>query len=1170
MKILQNLMISLMLVSTLFLLMDVPQDVEGSLAFRKDVLINLDGGSVDHIKPDIAVHGERVYIVWEDDRNGTSDIYLRASADGGSSFGPEVRVDDTTVNKVPWDDNTAQREPAIAVAPNGTIYVAWEDNREGKYLIFISCSTDNGATFSEDILIDWSFEGIQYDPAIAVSPDGDIYVAWEDSREMQGSFQIYVSHSGDGIYYSSGVRASDVSLDYDCLEPAIGAWDDGMVHVVWEDDRTWDVDIYMATSNDTGVTFAPSVRVNIDPTSSDQSSPDLAVNDNRIMVVWRDQKMSTADIYISGSVDQGRSFGPDSCVHPDSNIGAQIEPRIDMDLFGNMVVTWSNASGGSDIEATAYYANGTREGTYKVNDPIIGTTQDHPSVALSDAGVAHVVWRDNRDGGIKNIYYSKNESFGETGKAPTLTDERVRPEIGVEDDTFKFVVTYTDEEGEAPAPGYPKLHLVFEAYGGQLYDYPGSPFNMSKLMIPPPDMDYRNGESYIKSVMIERDLDLYYYMSAQAVDGNRTIVNTTMHHLPIIDSDPPTFQLVKPEQGVWNAFLFFMCTVDITDEESGVDPWSVAYQLWDPIGGEWSRWWTRGTFEDIGNGTLRFSLSITFKEGKDNLIRFRARDNLGNGDGKGGYALSDGYPIWVDPRGPIISDVRPSTGTVVGSTTVEVEATISDGGSGVEAGSIRVAYSISGLSGFGEWMNLSFLPSSSLMEEEGIYFLKFSVDLAWGDHNYFRIKAYDILGNWVEGAPIHIICKEPVIIDRDYPPGAVESIQPRVTGSVMPHITWTPAVDPDGDRVYYWLHVAEVDGEVLYDRVLVEKTYWDPDQEFSVGMDYLISIVPTANGLNGTTTNATLTVSVDANRPPPMVREIFPKATGDTTPTIWWEPVEDPEGSEVYYFLRMGRWNDHRDVIPWTSVLSATRFQVRSDLQVGVYEVSMMCSDGVDFSPVKTFAMSIGVFNPVLRVQGSTLVIPQGSSASMNLTVVNLGYMPDQITLELSGRATTMGEIEMFLSRDLLELSAGSSTNSTLSVSVATFAQPGIYVLNITVTSADMVSSSTSSISIRVIDPDDRYGEGTPTSTPDAEDDTPKYLLFSLLGVVILLLIAMGFAYYKVDRKMREAEVEIVRQKRETMKPVKEEENLLKGDSGKEKLKGPKKGRKHLPPKKAD
>ena len=51
---------------------------------------------------------------------------------------------------------------------------------------------------------------------------------------------------------------------------------------------------------------------------------------------------------------------------------------------------------------------------------------------------------------------------------------------------------------------------------------------------------------------------------------------------------------------------------------------------------------------------------------------------------------------------------------------------------------------------------------------------------------------------------------------------------------------------------------------------------------------------------------------------------------------------------------------------------------------------------------------------------------------------------------------------------------------------------------------------------------------------------------------------------------MREEEVEIVRQKRETMKPVKEEENILKGDSGKEKLKGPKKGRKHLPPKKAD
>ena len=118
------------------------------MAFEDDIRVNTDNVDEPQASPDIAIDGNYVYVVWQDQRRGNWDIYLRVSSNKGSSFSTEVRVDDTSLTETMTDDGTNQYDPVIAIDEGGVIYIAWTDEREGRPMIYISHSDDHGATFS--------------------------------------------------------------------------------------------------------------------------------------------------------------------------------------------------------------------------------------------------------------------------------------------------------------------------------------------------------------------------------------------------------------------------------------------------------------------------------------------------------------------------------------------------------------------------------------------------------------------------------------------------------------------------------------------------------------------------------------------------------------------------------------------------------------------------------------------------------------------------------------------------------------------------------------------------------------------------------------------------------------------------------------------------------------
>ncbi len=81
--------------------------------------------------PSIASDNNYVYIVWDDERNGTKDIYFTRSIDG-KTF--------TTTNRIVNDDlGTWHEKPAIAVS-DGKAYVIWTDYRNTSLVTTVSPS----------------------------------------------------------------------------------------------------------------------------------------------------------------------------------------------------------------------------------------------------------------------------------------------------------------------------------------------------------------------------------------------------------------------------------------------------------------------------------------------------------------------------------------------------------------------------------------------------------------------------------------------------------------------------------------------------------------------------------------------------------------------------------------------------------------------------------------------------------------------------------------------------------------------------------------------------------------------------------------------------------------------------------------------------------------------
>jgi hypothetical protein len=129
-----------------------------------------------------------VAAVWADKRDFLSgyDVYAGLSLDGGKSFGPNEKVQDSL------GDAIAQWHPAIAANRQGTLAVVWDDDRDGTPDVWLSWRNQDG--WSDDVPIPGaSGPGVQSDPSITLDGAGNLHAVWIDKPDLNSPTRIRYS-----------------------------------------------------------------------------------------------------------------------------------------------------------------------------------------------------------------------------------------------------------------------------------------------------------------------------------------------------------------------------------------------------------------------------------------------------------------------------------------------------------------------------------------------------------------------------------------------------------------------------------------------------------------------------------------------------------------------------------------------------------------------------------------------------------------------------------------------------------------------------------------------------------------------------------------------------------------------------------------------------------------
>jgi hypothetical protein len=206
-------------------------------------------GSTLQVTPDGTVHA-----FWIDfEVGGVRYIY---SDDSGQSFSnPDIICD---VDPIEYAlENGDYRTPTLLMSAvdlgdtntSGSLYVTWNDDREGDADIMLIHSKDNGNTWSDPVRVNDDKVGNGYDQffsAVAVSPDGFVHMIFYDRRNDQNNTLLWAYYAvsiDGGETFLFNTNMSDESFDgNNAPHPFIGDYigitaTNNTVYGIWCDTR---------------------------------------------------------------------------------------------------------------------------------------------------------------------------------------------------------------------------------------------------------------------------------------------------------------------------------------------------------------------------------------------------------------------------------------------------------------------------------------------------------------------------------------------------------------------------------------------------------------------------------------------------------------------------------------------------------------------------------------------------------------------------------------------------------------------------------------------------------------------------------------------------------------------------------------------------------------------
>ena len=327
----------------------------------------------------IAVSGDSVGVVWEDNRDGTPQCYLAIRPAKAETFQPEIRLSRAECYEpvvaalgagrfvAAWEEagraharivpdgaaitlTEAESVQVTLAVGAGKLYAAWAE-QAGRFRRIVVASLTAAAgnlRVSRAQPVEAAVPADEQGwPALAVAGDGSVTVAWEDRRNRHTV--PMVSHSPDGRSFATPARLTDrksgsadgLGAGIGAMRPTLSAWGKQGVAAVWLDKRDFlsGYDVYAAL--DEGARrFGRNLKVQDGFGDNMVQWHARIVGDarGRLLAVWDDARDGTADVWLAEWT--GSAFGDNEAVPAAYGSGAQSDPVATFDSDGRVHLVW--------------------------------------------------------------------------------------------------------------------------------------------------------------------------------------------------------------------------------------------------------------------------------------------------------------------------------------------------------------------------------------------------------------------------------------------------------------------------------------------------------------------------------------------------------------------------------------------------------------------------------------------------------------------------------------------------------------------------------------------------------------------------------------------------------------------------------------------------------------
>lgn len=240
----------------------------------------------------VARRGRRVVVAFEERVGDRDQVFLVRSDDGGRTWSERVRP----TGRPPGA--TDEWWPAVALSPEGVVTVAWVDASSGRERVWISRSTDGGRSFGPPRPLDDRppADVAQWRPALAQGAGDVVHAVFVDERDRHPN-----GNPQAGVWYArirggepeparrlDGGRPAPLAANLDnAWAPAVAARG-GRVLVTWTDFRNYDWDVVARLSGDGGDGFGPEAQLNRAAGESFGASPQPVLGRSRPFVAFTD------------------------------------------------------------------------------------------------------------------------------------------------------------------------------------------------------------------------------------------------------------------------------------------------------------------------------------------------------------------------------------------------------------------------------------------------------------------------------------------------------------------------------------------------------------------------------------------------------------------------------------------------------------------------------------------------------------------------------------------------------------------------------------------------------------------------------------------------------------------------------------------------------------------